>query len=943
MPRLTFALPPQYDARAVEPPLYARWLERGVFTARADSPREPYVIVIPPPNVTAELHMGHGLNNTIQDVLIRFERMRGREALWLPGTDHAGIATQNVVERILSKEGTTRFDLGREAFLARVWTYVRATGSTILEQLKQIGASCDWSRTRFTLDPALSRAVREVFVRLWEEGLIYRGHRVIHWCPRCLTSLSDEEAEFQEEAGKLYHIRYPVEGGLAPFLTVATTRPETMLGDTAVAVHPGDKRHRGFVGKKARLPIVGIEIPIIADDAVDPTFGTGFVKVTPAHDAGDFEIGLRHKLEMPLIMSEDGRMEDQSGSGKGEAGRVPPALRGLDRFVARDKIVEMLEAEGLLEKIEPHQHAVRHCYRCDTVVEPRLSDQWFVKMKPLAEPALAAYRAGTVRFVPERWGATYEHWMTNIRDWNISRQLWWGHRIPVFTCTACRHQWADRQNPDRCPRCDGPVEQDPDVLDTWFSSWLWPFSTLGWPADTPDLRRFYPGHTLVTAPEILFFWVARMIMSGLHFLGREPFRTVYLHGTVRDTQHRKMSKSLGNGIDPLDVVRLYGADALRWTVVAGTAVGSDLMLDPDDLDATFAPGRNFANKLWNIGRFILAQLPERVEPIDAIDPKSLTLADRWILSRAQATIAEATASLEQFRLDEAAKRCFDFAWKELADWYVEAVKPRLAPDGTPPSAAARRAPAAPGDIPSGAAPHAVLAYCFDTALRLLHPVVPFITEELWQKLPGRRDEELLALAPWPAARPELADAEAGVAFARVQEAVSAIRNIRAEYRIPPSTRVRAKVTATTDAARRAFEGERETITRLAQLGALALDGSRGQPPAEDGTPPGAAGARGAAAEGGVPSPAGAHAVLADGTDVFVALEGAVDVGRECKRLSDDLARLDRQLAGLAARFTKSEFVERAPADVVAREREKERAWQEQRRALANKLTALGCS
>ncbi len=909
MPRPTFQLPPQYDARAVEPPLYARWLERGVFTARADSPREPYVIVIPPPNVTAELHMGHGLNNTIQDVLIRFERMRGREALWLPGTDHAGIATQNVVERIVSKEGTTRFDLGREAFLERVWTYVRATGSTILEQLKQIGASCDWSRTRFTLDPELSRAVREVFVRLWEEGLIYRGHRVIHWCPRCLTSLSDEEAEFQDETGTLYHVRYPVEGGPAPFLTVATTRPETMLGDTAVVVHPGDPRHRGFVGKKARLPIVGIEIPIIADDAVDPAFGTGFVKVTPAHDAGDFEIGLRHKLDMPLIMTEDGRMADYSGSGKGEAGSVPPQprvptpLAGLDRFVARDKIVEMLKAEGLLAKVEPHQHAVRHCYRCDTAVEPRLSDQWFVTMRPLAEPALAAYRAGTVRFVPERWGATYEHWMTNIRDWNISRQLWWGHRIPVFTCTACQHQWADRQDPARCPECGGPVVQDPDVLDTWFSSWLWPFSTLGWPDNTPDLRRFYPGHTLVTAPEILFFWVARMIMSGFHFLGREPFRTIYLHGTVRDTQHRKMSKSLGNGIDPLDVVRRYGADALRWTVVAGTAVGSDLMLDPNDLDATFAPGRNFANKLWNIGRFIVAQLPERVEPIDAIDPKALTLADRWILSRTQATIAEATASLEQFRLDEAAKRCFDFAWKELADWYVEAVKPRLATGG------------AGSDAPA----HAVLAYCFDTVLRLLHPVVPFITEELWQQLPSRRDEELLALAPWPAARPALADAEAGAAFARVQDAVSAIRTIRAEYRIPPSTRVRARVTATTDAARRAFEGERETITRLAQLGTLVLDG--------------------AAASAG----AGAHAVLADGTDVFVALEGAVDVGRECRRLSDDLTRLDRQLAGLAARFTNSEFVERAPADVVAREREKERAWQEQRRALAGKLKALGCS
>jgi len=919
MVRPTFALPPQYDARAVEPALYARWLERGVFTAHAASPREPYVIVIPPPNVTAELHMGHGLNNTIQDVLIRFERLRGREALWLPGTDHAGIATQNVVERLLSKEGKTRFDLGREAFIERVWTYVRATGSTILEQLKQIGASCDWSRTRFTLEPALSRAVREVFVRLWEEGLIYRGHRVIHWCPRCLTSLSDEEAEFVEETGKLYYIRYPVAVGPAPFLTVATTRPETMLGDTAVALHPGDKRHRAFVGKRARIPITGIEIPIIADDAVDPAFGTGFVKVTPAHDAGDFEIGLRHGLKMPLVMTEDGRMGQEPGNGKGEAGRVPPPLQGLDRFVAREKIVEMLQADGLLAKVTPHLHAVRHCYRCDTVVEPRLSDQWFVKMQPLAEPALAAYRAGTVRFVPERWGATYEHWMTNIRDWNISRQLWWGHRIPVFTCTTCKHQWADRQDPDRCPKCGGPVEQDPDVLDTWFSSWLWPFSTLGWPDDTPDLRRFYPGHTLVTAPEILFFWVARMIMAGFRVLGREPFRTVYLHGTVRDTQHRKMSKSLGNGIDPLDVVRLFGADALRWTVVAGTAVGSDLMLDPDDLESTFAPGRNFANKLWNIGRFILAQLPEQVEPIERIDRASLTRADRWILSRAQATIAEATASLEQFRLDEAAKRCFDFAWKELADWYVEDVKPRVAAAGAPPSAVARRAPAAPGGTPSAAAAQAVLCYCFDTVLRLLHPVVPFITEELWQKMPGRRSDELLALAEWPRRRPEFADAEADAEFTTSAEsAVSAIRLIRAEYGIRPGTLLQAYMEPAGE-KRAVLEGWRDTITRLAQLSELTLDGP---PPSET---------------------ASAHAVSADGTPISVVLEGALDIKRECRRLAADLARLDRQLEGLATKLTNAQFVSRAPVDVVARERDKERAWQEQRRALADKLAALGCA
>src|SRR2546427_503451 len=623
-----------------------------------------------------------------------------------------------------------------------------------------IGASCDWTRTRFTLDPAYSRAVREVFVTLWEEGLIYRGHRVIHWCPRCLTALSDEEAESKDIDGKLYFIRYHVEGGPNPCLTVATTRPETMLGDTAVAVNPKDLRHHGFVGKVARVPIIDLPVPIITDEAVEPGFGTGFVKVTPAHDATDFEIGLRHKLEMPLVMTEDGRMDHPT--------RVPKTLADLDRFDAREKIVDMLKERGLLEKVEPHRHGVRHCYRCDTVVEPRLSDQWFVKMKPLAQPALEAYRTGAIRLVPERWGATYEHWMENIRDWNISRQLWWGHRIPVFTCTKCvpPRQWADREDPKACPECGGPVEQDPDVLDTWFSSWLWPFATLGWPDETPDLKRFYPGHTLVTAPEILFFWVARMIMAGYHFRGDRPFATVYLHGTVRDTQHRKMSKSLGNGIDPLDVVGKFGADALRWTTIAGVSLGSDLMLDPNDLETTFAPGRNFANKLWNIGRFILAQLPERVQPLEALD-----------------------------------------------------------------------------------------------ALRLLHPVVPFITEELWQKLPGRTADELLAAATWPSFKPELVDAELDLQFLRVKQVVEQIRSIRAEYKVPPKTRLRASITARGRDNQKVFEAESETIRRLAQLEELSFDGGSKR--------------------------VGAYAVFGDGSEVYVALEGAIDVQQECRRLSGE--------------------------------------------------------
>src|SRR5437660_600425 len=760
MPQPKFELPPQYDPHDVEAPLYRRWQERGVFRPRPDG--EPYVIVIPPPNVTAILHVGHGLNNIIQDVLIRFERMRGRAAEWLPGTDHAGIATQNVVERLLADEGKTRFDIGREAFVERVWRFVRETGPIILEQLKVIGCSCDWSRTRFTFDEAYSRAVREAFVRLWDERLIYRGHRVIHWCPHCLTALSDEEAESVETSGNLYYIKYPLADGTGS-VTVATTRPETMLGDTAVAVHPDDPRGRPYFGKKVRLPIVGLEIPVIGDESVIRDFGTGFVKVTPAHDASDFEIGVRHKLEMPLIMTEDGHMAHPT--------RVPKQLAGLDRFEARKQIVALLKQQGLLEKVEPHQHAVRHCYRCDTIVEPRLSDQWFVKMQRLAESVLAAYRNDQFQIVPERWHATFENWMENIRDWNISRQLWWGHRIPVFTCVKCKHQWAARTDPTTCPKCRGPVEQDPDVLDTWFSSWLWPFATFGWPDATPDLARFYPGHTLVTAPEILFFWVARMLMSGYHFMHTKPFATVYLHGTVRDTQHRKMSKSLGNGIDPLDVVRLYGADALRWTLIAGSSLGTDVLLDPNDLDTTFAP--------------------------------------------------------------------------------------------------------------------------------------------------GRKADELLATASWPTFQPDLVDSELDLAFLRVKQAVEKIRIIRAEYKVPPKARLRASIKPRGRDRRSVFEAESDTIKRLAQVEELTFDGGTKGPVA--------------------------YAVFGDGSEVSVALEGAIDVQQECRRLSGELTRLDQQLSTLGTKLTNQNFVARAPAEVVAREREKERAWRDQRQALADKLRSLGCS
>ena len=886
-------LAPQYDATGVEDTLYADWMARDLFRPHTARGGKPYVIVIPPPNVTAVLHMGHGLNNTVQDVLVRFERMRGRETLWLPGTDHAGIATQNAVEKLLAKEGKSRFDLGREAFVARVWEHVRATGGAILEQLKSIGCSCDWTRTRFTLDPGLSTAVREVFVRLWEEELIYRGHRVIHWCPRCHTALSDEEAEHAEVQGSLYYLHYPLADG-GGHVTVATTRPETLLGDVAVAVNPGDKARAGFVGRFVQLPIADVRIPIIADEHVEMGFGTGFVKITPAHDADDFEVAKRHGLPMPVVLTPDGRMADAALEGA-PGGRVPAPFHGMDRFEARQAIVSRLTADGLFEKVETRLHAVRHCYRCDTVVEPRLSEQWFVRMAPLAEAALHAYRSGEVRFIPERRGDEFEQWMTGIRDWNISRQLWWGHRIPVWYCDACGTSRAYREDPVACPSCGGKLRQDEDVLDTWFSSWLWPFSTLGWPAATADLKRYYPGDVLVTAPEILFFWVARMIMAGLHFLGEVPFHTVYLHGTVRDTQHRKMSKSLGNGIDPLDVVQLYGADALRFTVTSGLAVGTDIVLDPNDLEASFAPGRNFANKTWNIGRLLLSHVQgQAVAPLAAVPAADLRLADRWILSRLTAVVRDTTAHLEAFRLNDAVGEPYHFLWDEFADWYLEEIKARLR-----------------GDEPGGDAARAVAVHVFDAVLRLLHPAMPFITEALYRRLPGRADATLVTAA-WPAPDDARTDEAAERDFGRVQAWVNSVREVRAAFRIPPSQTVVTSLAAVSDVWKSTVAESGSFISRIAKTSFTDAPASG-------------------------PS---AQAVLPDGNAADIPLDEVIDVAKEIARLTVEIDRLSAQLVSLSAKLANAGFVGRAPADVVERERENERQWTEKRGALAAKLAAL---
>ncbi|MGD8496755.1 MAG: valine--tRNA ligase [Gemmatimonadales bacterium] len=891
MTESTQELGTRYDPSGIEAPIYARWLNRGAFHVDAADVRDPYVMVIPPPNVTAALHMGHGLNNTIQDIVIRFERMRGRDAVWVPGTDHAGIATQNVVEQQLATEGLRRQDLGREKFVERMWEWVDEYGSRIIDQLKVMGCSCDWERQRFTLDEGLSEAVREVFVQLYEKGLVYRGQYIINWCPRCLTALSNEEAEHQETAGKLYHIRYPLVGS-DDYIVVATTRPETMLGDTAVAVHPDDDRHQALIGREVELPLTGRTLEIIADDYVDPEFGSGFVKITPAHDPNDFEIGNRHDLERIDVMNDDATMSDAA----------PEEFRGMDRFEARKAVVAALEAAGLMEKIEDHTHSVGHCYRCDTVVEPRLSLQWFVKMKPLAEPALAAYHDGRLRFHPERFGTIYDHWLTNVRDWCISRQLWWGHRIPVWYCDDCDEITVRREDPTECPACGGALTQDPDVLDTWFSSWLWPFSTLGWPEETPDLRVLYPTQTLSTAPEILFFWVARMVMAGLEFMGEIPFSDVLMHGTVRDAQGRKMSKSLGNGIDPLEVVEQFGADAMRYTLVSAAAIGTDMQLDHEDLEGSFRVGRNFANKIWNAVRFALGGLEAEDVGRDPAQTE-LEVADRWILTRFAEASASITSTYEKFRLHEAAEATYQFVWGDFCDWYLELVKPRLRGER---GAASRDAAAA------------TLAHVLDGWLRLLHPIMPFITEELHCHLPGRDDEDTLLFGPWPSGGGPRDD-EADAAMGELQELVGAVRNLRAEYGIDPGRRVELIVASISPALELALDQEEEGALALARLSGLE---------------------RVEAIPTGV---AGAHAVLRSGVELFLPLEGVVDIDRERARISEELSRLDELLEAARKRLSNPDFTTQAPAEVVERERDKVDSFAQRRTRLLEKRDAFQSS
>ncbi|MEW6458246.1 MAG: valine--tRNA ligase [Bacillota bacterium] len=874
------SIPSVYDPHQVEERRYRHWEEHGFFRPLPGTGREPYSIVMPPPNVTGELHMGHALNNTLQDVLTRWRRMQGFETLWLPGTDHAGIATQARVEGQLAQEGLTKYDLGREKFLERVWEWKANYGHRITTQLRRLGASCDWSRERFTMDEGCSAAVREVFLRLYEEGLIYRDYYIVNWCPRCSTTISDIEVEHLEVPAHLYHLKYPLKDGTGA-VVIATTRPETMLGDTAVAVHPEDDRYLHLVGETVLLPLVEREIPIIADPYVDPAFGSGALKITPAHDPNDFEIGRRHGLPQVQVIGTDGRMT-------AEAGRY----QGLDRMDCRQQVLADLKKRGLLVRVEDLDHAVGHCYRCQTMVEPTLSRQWFVRMKPLAEPAIKAVRDGRIRFVPERFAKIYLNWLENIRDWCISRQLWWGHRIPVWYCGDCGETVASGTGLAACPACGGEnLEQDPDVLDTWFSSALWPFSTLGWPGKTADLDRFYPTSVLVTGRDIIFFWVARMIFSGLKFMDREPFAEVFIHGLVLDALGRKMSKSLGNGVDPIEVIEKYGADSLRFMLVTGNTPGNDLRFHFEKLEGS----RNFANKLWNASRFVLLNLGD-YRP-DKAAPGTLELADRWILSRFGAALARTTAGLEAYELGEAARALYEFIWDEFCDWYIELVKPRLYQ----------------GTDEERAAAQYVLVRVLRSTLELLHPFMPFITEELWQHLP--HEGETIMRTAWPTAEHGLADPDAERDMAFIVEATRAVRHLRSEMNVPPSARAEAVLVVPDESVRAVVERWRDYIENLANVHVLVTGALETRPETA------------------------AHAVVR-GMEVFVPLAGLIDIDREAGRLARELQQVEKDFSRVEGKLGNPAFLEKAPPEVVEKERGKRAELAEKREALAARLAVL---
>jgi valyl-tRNA synthetase len=874
-----------FEHSEVDPRWYAFWESIGAFRADPASGKPRFSMVIPPPNVTGSLHMGHALNHTLPDIIARWKRMQGFDVLWLPGTDHAGIATQNVVEKQLAQQGKTRHDLGREAFEARVWDWVRQSHGTITGQMRKLGESVDWSRERFTLDEQLSRAVRRVFVSLYEEGLIYRGTYIVNWCPRCRTALSDLEVVHKDTTGKLWYVRYPGTGG-GEGVVVATTRPETMLGDTAIAVNPGDDRYRGRIGQTVRLPIIGRELTIVADEFVDPAFGTGAVKVTPAHDPNDFQMGKRHNLPEIAVIDEDGAITAAGGP-----------FAGLDRFKARAAVVDRLEGEGLLEKVVDHQHAVGTCQRCSTVVEPLVSTQWFVKIAPLAKEAIRVVEEGQVRFLPENWTKTYYEWMLNIHDWCISRQLWWGHRIPAWYCAACREMTVAEQAPDRC-RCGGALTQDSDVLDTWFSSQLWPFSTMGWPDRTEDLLRYYPTDLMLTAFDIIFFWIARMIMSGVKFTGDIPFRDVYITGLVRDERGQKMSKSKGNVVDPLEVMDEIGADALRFTLTAMAAPGMDIPLS----EGRMTGYRQFINKIWNASRFVLMNLGDDETRAELPEARSLGFVHRWILHRLNAVTGEVKEALTTYRFDVAADRLYHFFWHEYADWYIEMVKQHLQAGG------AERETA-----------RAVIVEVHDRVLRLLHPIIPFVTEELWQHLPRRAaDGQTITLAAYPEPRADWTDESVASDIDLLQAVVTTIRTARAERTVKPSERISATIEGAGAEQVHILTGQKGYVLALAGLTSLEFGGAASSP-AED-----------------------LETVTRVSGDLRIHIRmPTADRGAELEKLRKKRADTEREIAGIDAKLANEQFVSRAPAKLVDDTRARRQALDVQLEKIRHTLREMG--
>ncbi len=847
----------QYDPKDVEERIYKMWLDGKYFHAKCEEGKDTYTIVIPPPNITGQLHMGHALDNTLQDILIRFKRMQGFDTLWLPGTDHASIATEAKIVEAMKAEGITKEDIGRDGFLERAWEWKRQYGGRIIEQLKKMGSSCDWDRERFTLDEGCNKAVKEVFVSLYEKGLIYRGERIINWCPHCKTSISDAEVEYEEQAGHFWHLRYPFADG-SGYLELATTRPETLLGDTAVAVNPNDERYKDLIGKELDLPIVHRKIPVVADDYVEMDFGTGVVKITPAHDPNDFEVGLRHNLPVICVMTDDAKITDDY-----------PKYAGMDRYEARKAIVADLEAEGALVKIEDYTHNVGTCYRCGTTVEPAVSKQWFVKMKPLATPAIDAVKNGDTKFVPQRFEKVYFHWLENIRDWCISRQLWWGHRIPAWYCADCGEITVSRDDATACVHCGSKnITQDPDTLDTWFSSALWPFSTLGWPDETADLKHYYPTNTLVTGYDIIPFWVMRMMFSGLEQTGEVPFDTVLIHGLVRDSQGRKMSKSLGNGVDPLEVIDNYGADALRFSLATGNSPGNDMRYIPERVEAS----RNFANKIWNAARFIMMNLDsDKVLPINAAD---FALEDKWIISKYNSLVRDVTDHLEKFELGMAVQKLYDFIWDVFCDWYIEICKARLNGDDEKAKNTAR----------------SVLCYVFTNTLALLHPFMPFITEEIWQTMP-HTDAEALMVTEWPKFCEEFNFSDDEAEFEKIMLVIKAIRNRRAEMNVPPSKKAKVCIqTAFADT----FSTGTSYICRLASASEVEIGDSFDSE--------------------------GAVRVVTDAATVYMPMKELVDTQGELARLNKDLQKAIADKEFFEKKLNNAGFVAKAPAAVIEQQR-----------------------